>query len=362
MSGHTSTASTRAFTDSAEVRRRAVERTPSSNQPSYNASTQPFTNSAEVRRRAGVATLEPVPQPLQPTPNEPAPQLATGPRQRPHGVGLPQPSPTYPPHPPHLAFTPLDFPVKKLAEAFANASLATLPDARLVLACPAGNPPDGSNSVIIPLSGGIGSWDTVGVVQRTCDVDFVIDLPFWVQSKIKPSQLTCEQLKCRLYYDPTSDDCLLVNESPGYIYLTPLVPTGNDQLYLAQFDHYIVSPGIWRVSIFEHTEFRQHLLDFYLLRRQFVVDISEAPPTISSSTKHPASGNDEVTNKRRKLQSDVSDILLSPVAIRPQHPFDTGAIATPDAPIAPCLSTNTPTLIRRSASRASRFWTCGTMR
>jgi hypothetical protein len=116
---------------------------------------------------------------------------------------------------------------------------------------------------------------------------------------------------------------------------------------LAQFDHYVVSPGVWRISIFEHTEFRQHLLNFYLLRRQFVVDISGAPPTIPSSSKHPASSNDEVVIKRRRLQGDVSEIRVSPVAIRPQHPFDTGAITTPDAPVAPYLSTNTPTLTRQ---------------
>ncbi len=68
----------------------------------------------------------------------------------------------------------------------------------------------------------------VGVVQRTRDVDFVIDIPFWVRGFREPSQLICEQLRCRIYYDPASDDCLLVNESDGHIHLTRLAPVGDD--------------------------------------------------------------------------------------------------------------------------------------
>jgi len=350
MSGHTFTASTQPFTDSAEVQRRVAGGTPP-NQPSYDASTQPFTDSAEARRRAGVAAPEPVPQPLQPTADEPLPP-APMPHHHIHDTSPPEPPLPHPPPPlPPPAPTPLDFPIEGLAEAFANASLATLPDARLVLASPAGSSPDGSDSVIIPLPGGIGGWDTVGIVQRTRDVDFVIDLPFWIQSKTKPFQWTREQLQCRLYYDPASDDCLLVNESLGHMYLTRLVPAGDDQPCLSRFDRYVVSPGVWRISIFEHAESRQHLLDFCLLRRQFLVDISEAPATIPSSSKHPGSSNDEVAIKRRRLQGDLSEILLSPAAIRPphHHPSDADAIAAPNNTNTAALSLgiNTPTPTRQ---------------
>ncbi|KAL2173947.1 kinase-like domain-containing protein [Thermothelomyces heterothallicus CBS 202.75] len=342
MSGHTSIASTQPFTDSAEVRRRVVEGNSSSSQPSYNESTQPFTDSAEVRRRAGVAAPEPqdreelAPQPLQAAPE---------PRQHTREAKPPGPPS---PHP-HLpsAPTPLNFPIEELAEAFANASLATLPDARLVIACPTGSSPGGPDSLIIPLPRGIGGWDTVGVVQRTSDVDFVIDLPFWVQSKVKPFEWKCEQLKCRLYYDPASDDCLLVNESWGHIYLTRLAPAGVDQPCLARSDRYVVSPGVWRISIFEGREFRQHLLDFCLLRRQFVVGISEAPATDPSPTKHPVSGNDEVIIKRRRLQGDVSEILLAPATVRVQHLSDASAIVTPNTIPSPSLGTITPTPTRQ---------------
>ena len=236
-----------------------------------------------------------------------------------------------PPHPrPPPTPAPLNIPIEELTKAFANASLATLPDARLVLACPTGSSPDGSESVIIPLPRGIGGWDTVGVVQRTRDVDFVIDFPFWVRSRVEPFDLKCEQLKCRIYYNPASDDCLLVNEPWGHIYLTPLAPVGDDPLCLARFDHCVVLPGMWRISIFEGKEFRQHLLDFCLLRRQFVVDIAEAPAGAPSSTKRGASGDDEVTIKRQRLgEGDVSEILLAPTTACPQEA--PGAIGTPNA-------------------------------
>ncbi|KAK3311689.1 uncharacterized protein B0T15DRAFT_82885 [Chaetomium strumarium] len=146
MSGHTSTASTQPFTGSAEVRRRIAGGNPP-NQPSYDASAQPFTDSAEARRRAGVAAPEPAPQPLQPTADEPLPP-APMPHHHIHDT-----SPSEPPLPPPTS-RPLDFPIEGLAEVFANASLATLPDARLVLASPAGISRDGSDPVIIPLPGG----------------------------------------------------------------------------------------------------------------------------------------------------------------------------------------------------------------
>ncbi|KAL2258532.1 hypothetical protein VTK26DRAFT_8129 [Humicola hyalothermophila] len=196
-----------------------------------------------------------------------------------------------------------------------------------------------------PLPRGVGSWDTVGVVQRTRDVDFVIDLPFLVQSKVEPFDWICEQLKCRLYYDPTSDDCLLVNESWGHIYLTHLAPAGDEQRCLARSDHYVVLLGVWRIFIFEGREFRQHLLDFCLLRRQFVVDVSETPATVSSSTKRPVSGNDDVAIKRRRLQGDVSEILLAPATI--QHAPDSRAIATPNPGAAQNIDTIAPTPTRQ---------------
>ncbi|KAK4141207.1 kinase-like domain-containing protein [Dichotomopilus funicola] len=270
------------------------------------SSTQPFTDSAEVRRQAGV-TL-PIPQQGE----------------------APQP----PGEQPQLIPTTLashNSPLEELAGAFADASLATLPDARLALAWPASNAPDGPNSVIVPLTKDIAGWNTVGVVQRTQDVDFVIDIPFWSQNNFT-LELQRRQLKCRLYYDPVSDDCLLVNESSGGIHLTPVPPTGNDRPILARDDRYVVSPGVWRISIAEGTAARQHLLDFCVLRRQFVVDIAEAPPTTSWSARRSAPDDDEASGKRRRVDGDVSEILVAPAAVDQQDPPGPGAIATSTPP------------------------------
>jgi hypothetical protein len=105
---------------------------------------------------------------------------------------------------------------------------------------------------------------------------------------------------------------------------------------------------VWRISIFEGKEFRQHLLDFFLLRRQFVVDIAEAPAGAPSSTKRLASGDDEVTIKRQRLwKGDVSEILLAPTTDRPQEP--PGAIGTPNA-----LAARTPgTLVATPSQQIS---------
>ncbi|KAK4148524.1 hypothetical protein C8A00DRAFT_38900 [Chaetomidium leptoderma] len=198
------------------------------------ASTQPFTDSAES---------DAVPESLllkhKTEANRP-PSQARIPRKS--DPRTPPPSRPFPP----LAPAPLALPIQDLADAFASVSLATSPNARLVLACPTGSSPDGSGSVIIPLPTSIGGWDTVDIVQRTRDVDFVLDLPFWVQTKVEPPfELIPQRLKCRIYYDPVNDECLFVNESVGKIHLTPLTPAGDGPSRLGIYSTRVVSPGIW---------------------------------------------------------------------------------------------------------------------
>ncbi|KAK3319577.1 kinase-like domain-containing protein [Cercophora scortea] len=286
--------STQPFTDSAEVRRRVR------GADSEAASTQPFTDSAEVRRRAGVVAPE--------HQNQPAADRDTKVNVSNQNILPVQTQAQAPP--------PLNLPIEELTKAFANASLATLPDARLVFACPYS--PDSLDSVIIPLPVGVGGWDTVGVVQRTRDVDFAISLPFWIRSTVQPFPLVREQLRCRIYYNPVSDDCLLINDSDGHIDLARLVPPGGSKQRLARSQDHVVSPGVWRISIYEGEPRQQYLADLCVLRRQFSVDIAgpgaQAWPI--SSVKRPASGDDEAAAKRQRLEDDVSEILLAPTANR----------------------------------------------
>ncbi|KAK4238423.1 kinase-like domain-containing protein [Achaetomium macrosporum] len=153
---------TQPFTDSDDVRRRMAEPEESPSRLSDTiASTHPFADSAELWRRAAEASSRISSAALYPPP--PLPPLSS------------------------------NLPIRELTEAFTNASLATVPDARLALACPRSS--EGSDSVIIPLPGSVGGWDMIGVVQRTRDVDFAIHMPFWIRGFREPSQLICEQLR-----------------------------------------------------------------------------------------------------------------------------------------------------------------------
>lgn len=161
-----------------------------------------------------------------------------------------------------------------------------------------------------------------------------MDIPFWLKNYFT-SERERQQLRCRLVYDPVSDDCLLVNESIGHIHITPVPPTGADRPRLAHNDRYVVSPGVWRISIAEGTAARQHLVDFCALRRQFAVDIVEAPATPSSSAKHSApddSDEEEAASKRRRVKGDVAEILVAPAAVDQQDPPGAGVIATSTPP------------------------------
>lgn len=185
-----------------------------------------------------------------------------------------------------------------------------------------------TDSAIIRLPHSVGGWDMAGALQRTCDVDFAISLPFWIPLAGNPSYRLSARLECRIYYDPASDDCLLVNESEGSILLTDLSPTWDEERLL-HFQRHIMSPGIWRIPTRNKGTVRQHLVDFLVLRRRFTVNISEALAGLRASTKHPVPGDDAVSTKRGRREDDVSKILLAPTTYGPKTTFIPNPTATP---------------------------------
>lgn len=88
----------------------------------------------------------------------------------------------------------------------------------------------------------------IGVVQRTHDVDFAIHVPIYESaSDEKSGRLIPFRLKCNIFYDPASDDCLLVNESLTGLFLAGLSPELNRTLLRCR-ERRVVSPGLWRIS------------------------------------------------------------------------------------------------------------------
>lgn len=138
--------------------------------------------------------------------------------------------------------------VANLSHAFADASLESLPDARLVFAGPRWQFQDRSHSPVVRLPPSTDGREMIGVVQRTHDVDFAIHVPIYESaSDEKSGRLIPFRLKCNIFYDPASDDCLLVNESLTGLFLAGLSPELNRTLLRCR-ERRVVSPGLWRIS------------------------------------------------------------------------------------------------------------------
>ncbi|KAK1975277.1 kinase-like domain-containing protein [Colletotrichum cereale] len=206
--------------------------------------------------------------------------------------------------------TPGNLELAELIKAFTNASLASLPDARLILA--SSRRPADADSAIVPLPHNVGGWDMVGVVQRTHDVNFTLCIPYY--------NPPCD--KCSIYYNPANDDCVLINNSYADICLASLSPPASRKR-LSYDQAQVIRPGMWRISVeVDDNSVEQHLVDFLMLRRQFTVTLHESLAGSSTSIKRLASGEEQVATKRRRREGDITEILLATTADPTRKPPD----------------------------------------
>ncbi|KAL4408448.1 serine/threonine protein kinase-20 [Colletotrichum abscissum] len=137
--------------------------------------------------------------------------------------------------------TPGSLELTEVIEAFSNASLASLPEARLIFACH--RQPRNTDSAMIPLPHKIGGWNMVGVIQRTQDVNFTLCVPL-NDPPCDPrlTRFIPLQVRCSVYYDPANDDCVLINKSCVDFYLTSLCsPTSRRRLSYDQTE--VIKPA-----------------------------------------------------------------------------------------------------------------------
>ncbi|KAK1711261.1 kinase-like domain-containing protein [Colletotrichum acutatum] len=210
--------------------------------------------------------------------------------------------------------------VAELTEALTSATLASAPDAWLVLACP--HWPRGADPASVRLAESADGWDVVGVVQRTHDVNFTICLPFYDDPYELPSRRAIPHyLRCILYYEPANDDCVLLNQSLTDIYLIRLGST-MCRARMSYDQTQIIWPGLWSIlAVGSNNIAEQHLVDILILRRRFSVSIHKAPAESRTSTKRAASDKEEANAKRQKRNGDVTDIILASTATPAQIPI-----------------------------------------
>ncbi|GKT61152.1 serine/threonine protein kinase [Colletotrichum tofieldiae] len=282
---------------------------------SNGGSTQSFSDSAELQRRIKRTEAEhrrnsPLAGRVRPWQSKPAKSVAEGTQRKDEPT-------THTTVESSTLSTPGNLELAELIKAFTNASLASLPDARLILASP--RRPADADSAIVPLPHNVGGWDMVGIVQRTQDVNFTLCIPYYDSPcETVATRLIPMQLQCSIYYNPANDDCVLINKSYTDIYLTCLSsPTTRKRLSCDQTR--VIRPGMWRISVeVDNDSVQLHLVDFLMLRRQFTVTLHEGLAGSSTSIKRLASGlasdDKQIAIKRRRREGDVTEILLATTA------------------------------------------------
>ncbi|WYZ36432.1 hypothetical protein EsH8_XIV_000032 [Colletotrichum jinshuiense] len=242
----------------------------------------------------------------------------------------------------------------ELSKVLEAASSNSFPEARIVLACASHLKRD-KHFAVVPLPRHLGGWDVFGVVQRTQDVDFVIRLPFFNRPDMPASRaLIPYHLDCNIFYDPSSDDCVIANNSFVDIFLAaPSSGTSPDRLSVG--DSRVVTPGLWRILVWvdDDTVPEQHLVDFLILQRRFSA-VTQQVSTASSSIKRlrPEDDGDKLGTKRQKKDGEVTEFIIAPATNPPPSSIDVGIPVKTNLSLTAgrLLATPTTALLRTSGT------------
>ncbi|KAL7946324.1 kinase-like domain-containing protein [Trichoderma barbatum] len=201
--------------------------------------------------------------------------------------------------------------VGEITQLLTNASLS-VPDARIIVASSYCSETKNADSVIIRLSPTVDGKTKFGVIQGIHEVKFTITLSFKELSSRSPIELLYE-----IIYDPTSDNCLLTNETdtnsaggderrPTTI-LTSLTSPTNRTCLFKEGSSIMIRPGMWRISSADSggDSDKYPLVEFLLLARQFNVLLYRAPPAKR------AAHDDKTSRKRQKLNNDGAEATVS---------------------------------------------------
>lgn len=157
-----------------------------------------------------------------------------------------------------------------------------------------------SSSAIIRPEQPLSSRDTFGVIQRTEDVDFTIDL--------LQNETSCV-LNCQIVYDPDSDNCVLFNHTGQDIYLKSLNPADPWRVCVADGWYTTIRPGALGIS---PSSFginpRIFMAEMMLLKKQFHICI----PNLANHALHKRAIDDATkSTKRRRLDNGEAENTIS---------------------------------------------------
>ncbi|KAM3437340.1 hypothetical protein MY4824_003881 [Beauveria thailandica] len=203
----------------------------------------------------------------------------------------------------------------RVVDAVRHASEVQLPAARLIFVCPvsigrAGPTPQFSTSVKLRDFCG---RSIVAALQRTEDVDFHFRVPYL--SEADSSKDEPEILEGRIFYHPSSDDCVLKNLSDLMMYASRYDRKNRHRLQTGSTA--ILEPGLWRIwtLIPGITGMKSiQLVDVLILPRRFCV-VRTARTTDHAKRAYADQPETNVLHKRLKTVHPAAQPMLErPVA------------------------------------------------
>lgn len=112
-----------------------------------------------------------------------------------------------------------------------------------------------------------------GVIQSKNHADFVFETPLYPQLSNSASRAIMEpRFDCQFIYDPTSDNCLLVNRSVGWEIFLSLSTSPLKRTKI--LGSHVLHPGMWMISV-KGQDSNQHYpaLEILIAPRRFSVSI-----------------------------------------------------------------------------------------
>lgn len=147
----------------------------------------------------------------------------------------------------------------------------------------------------------------VGVVQSRNHVDFIFRTPLHLRLPSRASRTMMEsKLDCQFIYDPTSDNCLLVNRSVGWEISLSMSTSPLERIDI--HGSYALHPGMWMISVTSQGSSQRYAaLGILIASRRFSVSIySETNPLRS---KRPIEDDGKLA-KRQRLGDGTKKIAV----------------------------------------------------
>ncbi|PQK17605.1 hypothetical protein BB8028_0008g01140 [Beauveria bassiana] len=200
----------------------------------------------------------------------------------------------------------------RVAEAVRHASEVQLPAARLIFVCPVSLGTTSQFSTSVRLHDICGR-SIVAALQRTEDVDFHFRVPYHSEAD-SSSRGDLKVLEGRIFYHPSSDDCVLHNLSDTIYYASKHDRTQRHRL--GKGSNTVLQPGLWRISaiISGNTGKKScPLADVLILPRRFCV-VRTTRTTDHAKRAYVEQPENNVLHKRPKVHPAAQAMLERSIA------------------------------------------------